>query len=49
MRPPKCIVSRDVVFNELEILMKRHQKDHAKIEGGLDSQGQHLKVEFEGK
>ncbi|KAH9718762.1 hypothetical protein KPL71_022343 [Citrus sinensis] len=49
MKPPKCIVSRDVVFNESEMLMKGHQKDPAKPEGGLDSQGQHLKVEFKGK
>ncbi|KAH9716107.1 Integrase catalytic domain-containing protein [Citrus sinensis] len=49
IRPPKCIVSRDVVFNESEMLMKRHKKDLAKPEGGLDSQGQHLKVELKGK
>ncbi|KAH9702699.1 hypothetical protein KPL70_010850 [Citrus sinensis] len=49
MKPPKCIVSRDVVFNESEMLMKGHQKDPAKPKGGLDSQGQHLKVEFKGK
>ncbi|KAH9682681.1 hypothetical protein KPL71_027445 [Citrus sinensis] len=28
---------------------KGHQKDPAKPKGGLDSQGQHLKVEFKGK
>ena len=49
MRPLKCIVSRDVVFNESEMLMKKHQKDPGKPEGGLDSQGQHLMVELKGK
>ncbi|KAH9670747.1 hypothetical protein KPL70_017094 [Citrus sinensis] len=49
MKPPKCIVNRDVVFNKSEMLMKEHQKDPAKPKGGLDSQGQHLKVEFKGK
>ena len=49
MRPPKCIVSQDIVFNESEMLMKEHQKDPAKPEVRLDLQGQHLKVEFKGK
>ena len=32
LRPPKCIVSRDVVFNESEMLLKRHKKDPVGIE-----------------
>lgn len=43
------MISREIVFNESEILSKIHQLDPVEIEGRLDSQGQYLKVEFSGK
>lgn len=49
LKPSRCINSRDVVFNELEMLSKRHATELGDSEEGSDSQGQYLQVEFSGK